>query len=72
VTQLFVFALEQRAPANLVNRAMLGGSHEPRTGIVRHSGGWPLFERGDQRVLSEIFSDADIAHDPRDAGDELR
>ena len=31
---------------------------------------WPLFERGDERVLGKFFGHADIAHDSRQAGDE--
>jgi len=31
-----------------------------------------LFERGDQRVLCEVLGKTDIAHDPRQPGDEPR
>ena len=39
-------------------------------GIVRDARLGPLFERGDQSVLREILGEADVAHDPREAGDE--
>ena len=32
----------------------------------------PLLERRDERVLRELFGDADVAHDPREPGDEPR
>ena len=37
VPDLLVFALDAFAAAMHVNRAMLGGGHEPGSGIVRHS-----------------------------------
>ena len=70
--KLFVFALQPRVAAQDVDGAMLGGSHEPRAGVLRNAGFRPLLERGDQRILSELFGDADIAHDAREAGDDTR
>ena len=32
----------------------------------------PLLERDDERVLRQILGDADVAHDPGEAGDEPR
>ena len=32
----------------------------------------PLLERGDQRVLRQLFGEADVAHHAGEAGDELR
>ena len=32
----------------------------------------PLFERGDERVVREIFGGADIVRDARQAGDQAR
>jgi hypothetical protein len=31
---------------------------------------WPLLECGDESILRQILGQADIAHDPREAGDE--
>src|SRR3954469_6138820 len=41
----------ERAPAQSVDRAVLRGRHEPRAGFVWHALGWPLLERGYERVL---------------------
>jgi hypothetical protein len=32
----------------------------------------PLLERGDKDILCEILGKTDIAHDPREAGDQAR
>ena len=32
----------------------------------------PLLQRGDQRVLGEVLGQADVAHEPREPGDEPR
>ncbi len=70
--ELFVLALDARVAAQQIDGAMLGGGHEPRAGILRHAGLRPLLECGDQRVLRQLFGDADIAHDARQAGDDAR
>src|SRR5271156_3533271 len=41
-----------------------------RAGIRWDARRGPLFERGDQRVLSEIFGGADVARDAREADDQ--
>ena len=56
----------------LVDRAMLRGGHEPGARIVRDARLRPLLERGDERVLRELLGEADVAHDPREPGDEPR
>ncbi len=53
-----------------VDRAMLRGGHEPGARVVRDARLRPLLERGDERVLREILGQADVAHDPRETGDE--
>ena len=70
--ELFVFLLDARVAAQQVDGAVLGGGHEPRAGVLRHAGRGPLFECGDQRVLGQLFGDADIAHDARQSGDDAR
>ena len=69
---LLVLALDQLGAAMLVERAVLRRRHQPGGGIVRNALFGPALERGDQRVLRELFGDADVARDARDAGDDLR
>src|SRR5712664_3165816 len=61
--ELFVFALEKFAAAKMIERAMLGGSHQPCARIVGYAGAGPLFERGNQSVLREFFGQANVADD---------
>ncbi len=65
-----MLALEPRVSAEVINGTMLGGGHEPGARIVRNARLRPLLERGDQSILREVLGKADIAHDPRQAGDE--
>ena len=57
---------------SMVDRAVLRGGHEPGARVVRDARLRPLLERGDERVLRELLGEADVAHDPREAGDEPR
>jgi len=41
----------------------LARDHEPCAGVLRHAGFGPLLECGNQRILRQLFGDADIAHD---------
>ena len=68
--ELLVLALEQLVPAQQVDRAMLRGGHEPGARVVRDARLRPLLERGDERVLRQLLGQPDVAHDPREAGDE--
>src|SRR5258708_7985274 len=70
--ELFVFALEKFAAAKMIERAMLGGGHQPGARIVRYAGARPLFERGDQSVLRKFFGQANIANDTRNGRDDAR
>ena len=56
----------------MVDRPVLGGGHQPGTRVARHARLGPLLERGDERILREILGQADVAHDPRQPGDEPR
>ncbi len=69
-TEFLVLAVEQRSPAQQVDRTMLGGAHQPRTRLVRDSRFRPLFERGNEGVVREVLGETDIAHDPGETGDE--
>src|SRR5271170_1641382 len=51
---------------------MLSCGHEPGARVVRDARLRPLFERGDESILSEVLGETDIAHDSRQAGDEPR
>ena len=51
---------------------MLGGGHEPGARVVRDARLGPLLEGGDERLLREVLGQRDVAHQPRDAGDQPR
>jgi hypothetical protein len=51
---------------------MLRRGHEPGAGVVRDAFGRPLLEGGHQRILSELFGQADVADDAGEAGDDAR
>ena len=68
--ELLVLALERRAAAQQVDRAVLRRGHEPGARVVRDARLGPLLERGDERVLRQLLGEADVAHDPREAGDQ--
>jgi hypothetical protein len=67
-----MLAFEQLAAAKEINRPMFCGGHEPGARLIRDAGYRPLLERGDESVLRKFFGDANVAHDPRETGDELR
>ncbi len=70
--ELFVFPFQPRVVAQNVDSAVLGGSHEPCAGVLRDARLRPLLEGSDQSILGELFGDANIAHDSREAGDDAR
>src|SRR2546429_2499564 len=70
-TKLRVLALEPFVSAERVDRTVLRGGHEPSARVVRDARFRPLLERGDQSVLRELLGETDIAHDPRETGDDL-
>ena len=69
---LALLAVVQRAAAHDVDRTMLGGRHEPGAGIVGHARFGPALERGDERVLREIFRHPHVSDDAHEPGDESR
>ena len=69
-TEFFVLALETRVAAEVIDGTMLGGGHQPGARVVGDARLRPLFERGDESVLRQVLGHADIAHDPRQPGDE--
>ena len=70
--ELLLLALERRAAAQRVDRAVLGGGHQPGARVVRDARPRPRLQRGDERVLREVLGEADVAHDPRQPGDQPR
>jgi hypothetical protein len=48
-------ALVVLAAAELVDRAVLRGRHQPAAGVGRDALGRPLFERGDEGVLGQLL-----------------
>src|SRR5690242_12773487 len=49
---------------------MLRGCHEPGARVVRDPGLRPALERGDEGVLRQVLRETDVAHDPRETGDQ--
>ncbi len=72
LTELAVLPVEHLVAAEVIDGAMLGGRHQPGAGVVRDARRRPLFERRHERVLREVFGQPDVAHDAREAGDDLR
>src|SRR3989442_14049595 len=70
-TELLMLAIEHLAPAQLVDRPMLRGGHEPGARIVRDARLGPALERDDERVLRQVLGETDVARDPCEPGDEL-
>lgn len=70
--QLLVFAFEQFTAAQMVERAVFGGGHQPGARIVRDARLRPALEGGDQSVLREFLGEADVAQQPRERGDDAR
>ncbi len=65
-----VFPLGHAVPADAVDRAVLCRGHEPGARIVGNACLGPPLERGDERLLCEVFGQPDIAHDAHEAADE--
>jgi hypothetical protein len=65
-----VFLLQTCIAAQQVNSAVLGRGHEPRAGILRDAGAGPLLKSGDERILCQLFGDANVTHDASETGDD--
>ncbi len=72
VAEFLVFPIEQAVTAEVVDCPVFCGGRQPGAGVPRHALGGPLLERGDQRVVRQVFGDADVADHARQAGDDLR
>ena len=69
-SDLFVLALGEAPAAQHVDRPVLRGGHEPGARVLRHARLRPALERRDERVLGEVFRQADVAHHAREPGDQ--
>src|SRR5258708_29090301 len=68
--KLLVLALKPLVSAEHVDSAMFRGGHEPSARVVRDARFRPLLKRGDESILREFLGKTDIAHDPRETGDD--
>ena len=67
--ELGLLALEERSPAQCVDRPTFRDGHQPGAWVLRYARVRPLLQRGDEGVLREVFGQPDVAHDPGDPGD---
>ena len=68
--ELFVLGLQPLVSPPQIDGAMFRRGHEPGARIVRDARLRPLFERGDESVLRQLFGKAHVAHDARESGDD--
>jgi Fe-S cluster assembly protein SufB len=55
-----VLAIDALVTAQVVDRAILRGLHEPRGGVLRNTCLGPLLERRHQRVLCQLLRETDV------------
>jgi hypothetical protein len=70
--EVFVFALGDGVMAEEIDGASFGGGGKPSGGIIGDAGLRPLFECGDECLLREVFSQADVASEAGESGDDAR
>ena len=68
---LQLFAVHLLVP-QVIQRTVFGHPHQPGAGIVRHTLARPAFQCGHQRVLRQLLSQPDVAHQTRHRGHDLR
>ncbi len=68
--ELFGLAGEPFVTAEEVDGAVLGGAHQPGPRVPRDAFSGPLFERGDESLLRQVFRQAYIADIARQPGDK--
>ena len=54
----------------VVERAPLGGGHQPGARLVRDALRGPVLQRGDQRILRQLLGHPEVAHHAGDRGDD--
>ncbi len=67
---LVVLLRQHLVAAEPIDGPALGRGHQPGAGIVRDAGLRPFGERGDERVLRQLFGEAHVAHHAGEARDE--
>ena len=72
VAELPFLAFVHRATAQLIDRAVLRGGHQPGARLVGHTRLRPTLQRRDQGVLRQVLGHSHVAHEPGEAGDEPR
>ncbi len=72
VADLLVLPIEHPAAPEVIDGAVLGRRHEPGARVPRNARPGPLLERGDERVVRQVFRQVDVAHDAGQRGDQLR
>ncbi len=65
-----MLALEQLAPAQVVDGAVLGHRGEPGARVGGNAALRPAFQCGDQGILRQLLSQPDFAHHARHRGDD--
>ena len=70
--QLFMFALGDGVAAEEIDGPAFGGCSEPCGGIIWDARLRPLPECGDESLLREVFGEADVTGEAREAGDDAR
>jgi hypothetical protein len=70
--ELFMLTFEELVPAELIDRTVLRGCHQPGAWPLGDARCRPLLQRRDESILRKLLRDADVADHPRKAGDELR
>src|SRR5215510_15947022 len=71
VSELGMLALNEFVSPSAVDCTVLRGGHEPSARLVRDARYRPLLERGDESVLRKFLGEVNVAHDPRETGDDL-
>ena len=70
--QLLVLAVQPLHAPHQIDRAVLGGAHQPGARPLRDARLGPLLQRRHEGVLGQLFGQTHVAHDVGEAGDEAR
>ena len=72
VPERLMLTRQHAPPPQLIDGAVLGGRHQPGTGVVGNAVLRPVLERSDERILRQLLRQPDVAQHAREAGDESR
>jgi hypothetical protein len=64
--QLFVLPLDPMVAAQVVDRPVFRGDHQPGARVLRYTRFRPLRKGRNEGVLSQFLGDTHVAHDPGD------